>query len=150
LRSADGAGNLGSRQPDPELKEPLAVEMVTNALNWFEIPVADFDRAKSFYNAIFDFEMIQQPMAAGLLGFLPFDFGKGVGGAIVKGEGYVPSAEGSLVYLNGGADLTTVLERVEPAGGRVLVGKTELPRGLGCFAIFLDSEGNRLALHSMK
>jgi predicted enzyme related to lactoylglutathione lyase len=126
------------------------VEMVTNALNWIEIPVTDFERAKSFYNRIFDYEMPQQPMGANLLGFLPFDFGKGVGGAIVLGEGYVPSSEGSLVYLNGGADLTTVLERVEPAGGRVVLGKTEIPRGLGFFAIFTDSEGNRLALHSIK
>ena len=125
------------------------MEMVTNALNWFEIPVADFDRAKSFYGRIFDFEMAQQPMDSGLMGFFPFDMNKGVGGAIVQGQGYVPTGQGALIYLNGGADLTTVLGRVEPAGGRVLMGKTELPRGLGFFAIFFDTEGNRLALHSM-
>jgi uncharacterized protein len=126
------------------------MEMVTNALNWVEIPVEDFERAKTFYNRIFDFEMPQIEMGPNLMGFLLYEQTKGVGGAIVKGEGYVPSRQGALVYLNGGSDLSVVLERIEPAGGQILVGKTMIPPNLGFYAIFLDPEGNRLALHSMK
>ena len=124
------------------------MEMVTNAVNWLEIPVEDFERAKAFYSRIFDFEMPQMPMGPNLMGFLLFDQGKGVGGAIVQGEGYTPSQRGTLIYLNGGSDLSAVLDRIESAGGKIVVGKTMITPDLGYFAIFLDSEGNRLALHS--
>ena len=125
------------------------MEMTTNSLNWFEIPVADFARAKAFYSAIFDFEMPEMPMGPNTMGFLLCEQGKGVGGAIVHGEGYVPSASGTLVYLAAGADLNTVLARIAPAGGKVLIEKTLVAPHLGYFAQFLDSEGNRVALHSM-
>lgn len=126
------------------------MEMVTNALNWIEIPVVDFERAKGFFSRIFDYEMPQHQMGPNLMGFLLYEQSKGIGGAIVKGEGYIPSQQGTLIYLNGGTDLRVVLDRVEPAGGKVLVGKTEINPSLGYFAIFLDTEGNRLALNSMK
>jgi hypothetical protein len=125
------------------------MEMTTNALNWFEIPVADFARAKAFYSAIFDFEMPEMKMGSHTMGFLLHEQGKGVGGAIIHGEGHVPSAEGTVVYLTAGADLAVVLNRIEPAGGKILMGKTMVAPDLGFFAQFLDSEGNRVALHSM-
>lgn len=125
------------------------MEMTTNALNWFEIPVADFARAKAFYSKIFDFEMPEMAMGPQTLGFLLHEQGKGVGGAIVKGEGYVPSMTGSLVYLAGGSDLSVVLGRVETAGGKIVVGKTQIPPDMGYFAHFADSEGNLVGLHSM-
>lgn len=125
------------------------MEMTTNALNWFEIPVADFARAKAFYSAIFDYEMPEMQMGPNIMGFLLSEQGKGVGGAIVYGDGHVPSAQGTLVYLSGGADLSDVLKRIEPAGGKILMGKTLVAPNLGFFAQFLDSEGNRVALHSM-
>ena len=98
------------------------MEMTTNALNWFEIPVIDFARAKAFYSRIFDFDMPEMPMGPQTLGFLLHEQGKGVGGAIVKGEGYVPSMTGSLVYLAAGNDLSVVLARVEAAGGKIIIG----------------------------
>lgn len=125
------------------------MEMTTHALNWFEIPVADFARAKAFYSAIFDFEMPEMKMGSHTMGFLLHEQRKGVGGAIIHGEGYVPSAEGTVVYLNAGADLSVVLNRIEPAGGKILIGKTMVAPDHGFFAQFLDSEGNRVALHSM-
>lgn len=125
------------------------MENVVNAVNWFEIPVTDFARAKAFYSAIFDYEMQQDQMSHQTLGFLPCEPGKGIGGAIVLSEGYVPSQDGTVVYLNGGNDLSTVLNRVEKAGGKVLVPKTQITPEVGYFAIFLDSEGNKLGLHSM-
>ena len=124
------------------------MEMTTNSLAWFEIPVLDFERAKTFYSKIFDFEMPSFQMGPNLLGFFLFDQNGGVGGAIVNGEGYIPFQTGTLVYLNGGADLVVVLDRVDDAGGTVLLGKTQISPQLGYYALFLDTEGNRLALHS--
>ncbi len=124
------------------------MEMTTNALNWFEIPARDFDRARAFYSRIFDFEMPVMPLGGTMMGFLLHEEGKGVGGAIVHGEGCEPATQGTIVYLNGGRDLSAVLSRVEGAGGKVLVGKTLITPEYGWYAHFLDSEGNRVGLHS--
>lgn len=125
------------------------MEMFTNSLNWFEIPVSDFDRAKLFYSMIYNYEMPDQMMGPVRMGFFLAENG-GIGGAIVQGEGYVPSQEGTLVYLNGGKDLSVVLDRVENAGGKIIHSKTKINDELGYFAIFNDSEGNKMALHSME
>ena len=125
------------------------MEMTKDAISWFEIPALDFVRAKAFYSRIFDYEMPVITMGANLMGFLLHEQGAGVGGAIIHGDGSVPSREGTLVYLNGGADLNTVLGRVEEAGGQVLLPKTGIGSSMGFFALFLDTEGNRLGLHSM-
>jgi uncharacterized protein len=71
------------------------------------------------------------------------------GGGIAQGEGFEPSAKGTIVYLNGGEDLSTPLSKVEDAGGKILMPKTSIG-GNGFMAHFLDTEGNRVALHSMK
>ena len=119
-----------------------------NAISWFEIPVTDFERAKSFYENIYEVKM--EPMEAmGMQSaFFPADLENGIGGCIIKGDGYEPSAKGGvLVYLNGGDDLNTVLSRIEQAGGKVLLAKTGIgPHGF--MAHFQDTEGNHLALHS--
>ncbi|MEP6738745.1 MAG: VOC family protein [Caldimonas sp.] len=122
--------------------------MTRHALNWFEIPVLDFKLAKAFYSAIFDYVMPEMPMGPNTMGFFPHEQGKGIGGAIVRGKGYVPSAQGALVYLAAGKDLTAVLARVEAAGGRILVAKTPVAPNMGYYAMFADIEGNRLGLHS--
>jgi uncharacterized protein len=124
------------------------MEMPINALNWFEIPTVDFDRAKSFYNAIFDFEMPVVENGDGAMGFLLHEQGKGVGGAIIKGGDYRPSQDGPVVYLNGGSDLQTILDRVAAAGGTIVKEKTQISIDHGYYAFFLDTEGNRLGLHS--
>lgn len=124
------------------------MEMTTHAIDWFEIPVSDFARAKAFYSRIFDFDMPEAQMGPNMMGFLLFELGKGVGGAIVKGEGYTPSTAGSLAYLNAGKDLTVVLDRIAGAGGKVVWPKTRISPEHGFFALFIDSEGNRVGLHS--
>lgn len=125
------------------------MEMTKNAIAWIEIPVSDFDRAKKFYSRIFDYEMPEMPMGPNRMGFLLYDQpGGGIGGAIVKGEGYVP-ATGAKVYLNGGTDLNTVLNRVENAGGKVVMPKILITPELGHFGTFQDTEGNIISLHSM-
>ena len=74
----------------------------------------------------------------------------GVGGAIICGEGSEPSDKGALLYLNGGEDLDNVLNRVESSGGRILLSKQQINEDAGYFALFIDTEGNKLALHSIK
>lgn len=121
-----------------------------NALNWFEIPVTDFDRAKKFYETIFDYPMPENMMGPTRMGFFLYDFKAGkVGGAICHGDGYLPSQQGSLIYLNCQPDLQVVLGRVEQAGGKIAQQKKEINGGLGFIAFITDSEGNRIALHSM-
>lgn len=125
------------------------MEMTTNSLNWFEIPVTDFARAKAFYSAIFDYDMPDMQMGPRQMGFLLHERGTGIGGAIVAGDGATPTPHGTLVYLTGGSDLNTVLNRVEPHGGTVLVPKTPIGPDMGYFATFRDVDGNTLGLHSM-
>lgn len=120
---------------------------MADAVNWFEIPASDLDRAVSFYSAILGTKLEAQEAMPGFhMAMFPYE--EGVGGAIIKGEGYVPSAVGALVYLNGGEDLSTVLDRVEGAGGKVLAPKTDIGEN-GFIAYFHDTEGNKVGLHSM-
>ena len=121
---------------------------MANSINWFEIPVTDFDRAKKFYGDLFENELHQEVMGGATMGF--FGGGEGVHGAIVKGEGCVPSDSGTLVYLNGGEDLSGMLARAEAGGGKIVVPKTEITPEIGFFAIFIDTEGNKVAIHSPK
>jgi uncharacterized protein len=120
-----------------------------HAVNWFEIPVTNFSRAKSFYESVLGITiepMVMGPITMGMLSSDP----SAVGGAIVQGEDASPSKNGTVVYLNGGDDLALMLARVGQAGGSVLVPKTEIGNDFGFFAHFLDTEGNKLGLHSMK
>lgn len=126
--------------------------MNTHAINWFEIPVEDFDRAKKFYETIFNYQMPENTMGPARMGFLLYDFQNGGrGGAIVYHPGfYSPSDNGTLVYLNCEPDLSEVLNRVETAGGKVVQEKKLVAENLGYWALIKDTEGNRVALHSMK
>jgi len=118
-----------------------------NAINWFEIPVTDFGRAKKFYGEIFEVEMYEQMMGPSQMGFFP---GEGVSGAIVKSEGYIPSKDGALIYLSAGDDLTNVMNRIEKAGGKVITPKSKVTDEIGYIAVFYDTEGNKVALPSPK
>lgn len=121
-----------------------------NAINWFEIPVINFDRAKVFYETILGDVIIEMPNPVFRYGMLPADWQNGgISGGIVQGEGYEPSTKGTLIYLNGGEDLSTPLSKVEAAGGKILMPKTSIgPNGF--MAHITDTEGNKIALHSMK
>jgi predicted enzyme related to lactoylglutathione lyase len=122
---------------------------MTNALNWFEIPATDFGRAVAFYGKLLDTQLeAMEPMPGFKMAMLPYAPQEGIGGAIVEGEGYTPSSDGSLVYLNGGEDLNAVLNRVEAAGGKVTLPKADIGEN-GFMAYFIDSEGNKIGLHSM-
>jgi predicted enzyme related to lactoylglutathione lyase len=119
-----------------------------NLINWAEIPVTDFNRARTFYSTILSIDITEVEMMGTTMGLFPND-GSNVSGAIVKGENYTPSDKGVLLYLNGGNDLNAFLAKVEPAGGKVLVPKTEISPEFGYFAVFADCEGNTMAFHSI-
>lgn len=122
---------------------------MSNVINWFENPTKDFDRACKFYEEVLKGTVQQMDGENGMqMGFLPGSTQGEVGGAVVKGEGYEPSKTGSLVYLNGGEDLSTPLARVETAGGQLTMPKTAIGEN-GFIARFIDTEGNNVALHSM-
>lgn len=115
-------------------------------VSWFEIPALNFQQAVSFYNLIYEIEMKKIDNNGYKMAFFPVK--NGIGGAVVSGPGSFPSDTGTLVYLNGGDDLNNVLGKVEMAGGRVVMTKTLINEESGYFAIFIDTEGNKLALHS--
>lgn len=119
-----------------------------NLINWFEIPAADFNRAVSFYKSILDLEISETEMFGTKMGFFPSD-GQNVSGAIVNGEDYKPSTEGVLAYLNGGNNLQNVLDKVVSNNGKVIVPKTQISPEMGYFGMFIDTEGNKMAVHSI-
>ncbi len=123
---------------------------MAHSINWFEIPVSDFDRAKAFYETVLGAEMGEFEAMGMRSAFFPADMQNGeISGCLIQGEGYEPSTSGSLVYLNGGEDLSTPLSKIENAGGKVLLPKTSIgPNGF--MAYFSDTEGNKVGLHSMK
>lgn len=118
---------------------------MSNAINWFELPSTNFERAVKFYSEVLGSEL--QPMEMDFkMAFFPHNDG-GIGGCITHGNGNMPSKEGAFVYLNGGEDLSVPLGRVEKAGGKVVMPKTNIGAN-GFMAVFLDTEGNRVAFHS--
>lgn len=123
-------------------------ETLKNYVSWFEIPAINFQQAVDFYNQIYGIEMEKNFDGNYAMAFFPAE--KGIGGAIVAGPGSTPSDTGPLIYLNAGKDLNIILKRIEQAGGRIVMPKTMINEESGYFAIFIDSEGNKLALHSKK
>jgi hypothetical protein len=120
--------------------------MVSN-LNWFEIPSVDFARAKAFYAQVLGVQIHDDPNRP--YAYLPSDAENGgYGGAIGFGENFVPSTSGTTVYFDGGNDLSVRLNRVEAAGGKVILPKTAIG-GNGFIALFIDTEGNKVGLHSV-
>ena len=115
-------------------------------LNWFEIPVLDISRAVSFFNHLYGMKMEVTELQDYAMALFPES--TGIGGALVMGQGCVPSESGALLYLNASEDMELMLSRVEEAGGRVVMNKTEINGDGGFFCLFIDTEGNRLALHS--
>lgn len=126
----------------------------TNAINWFQIPVLETNRAKKFYETILDIEMKTQniPEMDEELTFFPFTpsviratSGR-VSGALAKNKRSKPSMDGITVYLNANPAIQNVIDRIEPAGGKILLPKTKI--NAGYFSVFIDTEGNRVGLHA--
>lgn len=120
---------------------------MVNPVNWFMIPVKDLERAKKFYEAVIDDELSRSEMGPMKMAWFPMMSGApGAADALVKGEGYIPSHAGTLVYLHV-KDIDTTMTRIKVHGGKVLLPKTRMGE-YGFIAHFEDTEGNRVALHS--
>lgn len=122
--------------------------MKNNAINWFEIFVSDFDRAKAFYEKILSRPLIPAEMPGSQMALFAMGGEEGIGGAITKMEGFAPGRGGTLVYLNVEGDLDGVLGRIPGAGGKIIRARMAIPPH-GFIGIFEDSEGNVVGLHSM-
>ena len=121
----------------------------TNSLNWFEIPVTDLPRAKHFYQVAFGIHMEDMSMPGMEMAGFPMEMGSGkVSGALVKSDYSKPSIDGVLIYLNANPDMADVLDRILSEGGQIVMPKTLITPEIGYMANFIDTEGNRIALHS--
>lgn len=126
-------------------------EQKGNAVGWFEIPVTDMDRAVKFYETVFEAKLERNMVGEIDMAWFPMVDGKGSAGSLVfHKEWYTPSQEGTLVYFTAySGDLSNELSRVEMAGGKILAPKKSIGE-YGFMAVVLDTEGNRIALHSTK
>lgn len=124
-----------------------------NAISWFEIPTTDIDRAQKFYETIFNMKMNPLEFQNIKMRMFPIDNPmEGIGGTLVQmtGDFYKPSGtDGVLIYLDGNPDVQIILDRIEAAGGKILVPKTAISDEYGDMAVFMDTEGNRIALHNI-
>lgn len=118
------------------------------AINWFEIPVIDLDRAQTLYEALLAAPLRREPMGPTTLAVLPYSQ-PGIGGALMAGEHVAaPSVSGTLVYINVNPSLDAALARALAGGGRLLMPRVDLPAGMGSFVHVQDVEGNRIGLHA--
>ena len=122
-----------------------------NAISWVEIPAADLDRAQKFYETILNIQLIPMDFPNLKMRMFPLEDQLGVGGALCDSGGFHKPSEsdGPLVYLNANPDVQNVLNKVEAAGGSILVPKTEISPDYGHMAVRKDTEGNRIAFHSV-
>ena len=128
------------------------MEATTNTLNWFEIPAKDIARAQKFYENIFSMKMndMGEMMGMRMVGF-PAEMGNGkLSGALVKSKMHKPSTAGCLNYLNANPSIQKVIGKIEKAGGKIVMPKTLINKEVGYMALFIDSEGNKMALHAQK
>ena len=130
------------------------IDNQTNVLTWFEIPVTDTERAKKFYEIILDIQMTTRlfPETNEELTFFPYDpkiiqatSGR-ITGVLTKSNTKYPSDKGTLVYINAYPEIQKVLDKVEQAGGKIIVPKTQIPAGF--IAVIIDTEGNKIGLHA--
>lgn len=118
-----------------------------NLVSIIEIPTSDFSRAVAFYKSILNIDIEEVDMGEDRLGLFPNEEESG-SIHLIYGSNYKPSSDGTIIYLNAGDDLQIVADKIEKSGGKILVPKTEIGPEMGFFALFLDTEVNRLGLYS--
>jgi len=124
-----------------------------NAVGWFEIPAIDMNRAINFYESVLNFKLQRNQMGPLDMAWFPaVENGLGAMGSLVcHKDFYKPSQDGVLIYLSSpSGDINNELSRIEAAGGKLLKSKTLISQDVGYMGLFIDSEGNRIALHSRK
>jgi uncharacterized protein len=128
-------------------------DMKSNPVGWFEIPVLDMDRAITFYETVFGYTLERHPMGPLDMAWFPRDpEARGASGALVKHEEwYKPTLDGPLLYFTSpSGDLSNELEKIESAGGKIWIQRKLISDDYGYMAVFSDTEGNRIAIHSRK
>jgi uncharacterized protein len=128
---------------------PQKTRIMKNLVSIIEIPVSDFSRATTFYQDVLEVRLQEVEMDGVIMGILPSEEGT-VNVVLAKGEDYKPTTDGAVLYLQAGENLQPMLDRVKRHGGQILVPKTQISPEMGFFALFIDTEGNKLGLHSSK
>jgi len=135
-------------ESNPTKETTIKIDNKMNSyVSIFEIPATDISRAINFYKKILGVEIERLEFPGMEMGLFPYQ-DQMVTGVIMKEEGYEPSAKGITIYLNGGDNLQTILDKIEGNGGKIIVPKSLHADESGYFALFLDSEGNKMGLHS--
>ncbi len=148
--SISSCDNKSSKEPSNQNQDTLLNTKPNKEKSYisiFEIPATDISRAIKFYQDILDIKIEKMEMPDMEMGILPYE-GQIVTGVIIKAKGYKPSADGVSIYLNAGDNLQIILDKVEKSGGKILIPKTLHADESGYFATFIDSEGNKIGLHS--
>lgn len=127
--------------------QPQKATTMNNLISIVEISITDFPRAVKFYQTILGVTIQEMDMDGNKMGIIPNEEGT-VNVVLIKGNDYKPSSDGALVYFNAGKDLQPVLDKIEQNGGKVIVPKTQISPEMGSFALFIDTEGNKVGLHS--
>lgn len=123
---------------------------MANVITWFEIPTTDIQRAAAFYTEIMGYEIQATDFQGEKMAFFKHVERGEVSGALVENAEVKAGADGPVIYFDGNEDLNVALNKVEAAGGKVLMPKMKVSDEIGYIAFFLDTEGNRLGLHSHK
>ena len=147
LSACTNQSKQGVQTQSADTTTTKAIHNMNSFVSIFEIPATEISRAVDFYQGILDIKIEKMDMGEMQMGIFPYE-GQMVAGVILKAEGYKPSADGVTIYLNGGGNLQVILDKVEKNGGKILVPKTLHADESGYFALFLDSEGNKMGLHS--
>jgi predicted enzyme related to lactoylglutathione lyase len=136
--------NKTNEQTQPVIKSE---SNMNNLVSIIEIPTFDLKRAMNFYSSILEVNIEEAEMGDVKMGILPSEAGA-VNIVLANGSDYKPTTDGNILYLNGGDNLQFILDKIEPNGGKIVVPKTAISPEMGFFALFIDTEGNKLGLHS--
>lgn len=147
--SCKNQNNNNAKIPNKDILTNSKSINMQNLVSIIEIPTTDLKRAISFYKSILAVNIEEADMGDVKMGILPSEEGT-VNVVLANGSDYKPTTNGSVIYLNGGDNLQTILDKVEPNGGKIIVPKTEISPEMGFFALFTDTEGNKMGLHSTK
>lgn len=145
--ACDNRSDSSSGKQEADLIVAKNKKDMNSFISIFEIPATDLSRAVNFYQEILGVKIETMHFPEMQMGLFPYE-DQMVTGVIMKGEDYKPSALGVTIYLNGGDNLQVILDKVEKNGGKIVVPKTPHADEVGYFAIFHDSEGNKIGLHS--
>ena len=120
-----------------------------NPVCWFDINVANLERAKNFYESVFNIKLIDLPIEWGKESAFPFEKdGTNAAGALVEKENYVAGSNNTVAYFSS-EDCITEESRVEEAGGEIIKRKMSIGE-FGFISVLRDTEGNTIGLHSKK